>query len=194
MPVDAEEVQELGREGVAAIKQWLEATTFIELNWNVYEDPAMCVMVCADGSRKKFDLVGAFIGNRRDPVVVECKWYTTTASQHKHFKQFLAIAYSSTVRETIDRGADPKREYIWVTKHPFQITEWTTLATESKILQSLEDNVELLAGEPINEDIVRKIAERVWVLVMNQKQEEISLPNDELMLVLTTLKRKEPTL
>ncbi|WP_310773399.1 hypothetical protein [Mycobacterium sp. Z3061] len=191
---DAEEVQELGRRGVAAIKQWLEATTFIELNWNVYEDPAMCVMVCADGSQKKFDLAGSFIGSRRDPVVVECKWYNSSNSQHKYFKEFLAIAYSSTIRDTKDRGADAKREYIWVTKHPFQISEWATLTTEAKIRQSVEANSALLNNEPIDDATISKLAQRVWVLVMHEKQEAISLPNHELMAVLTVLKRKESTL
>ncbi|TDZ96336.1 hypothetical protein [Mycobacteroides salmoniphilum] len=195
MPVEAEEVQELGRQGVASVKRWLEATTFIELIWNVYENPTMCTMTClGDNNRKKFDLVGNFIGNRRDPVAVECKQYTSMGSQHKYFKEFLAVAYSSTVRETADRGSDPKREYLWVTTHPFMVTEWTTLATEAKIRDALADNPKMLAGKEIDEEVLRKVSKRIWVLVRHDKQEEITLPNNELMLVLTALKRKEETL
>jgi hypothetical protein len=195
MPVEAEEVQELGRQGVASVKRWLEATTFIELIWNVYENPAMCTMSCLGvNNRKKFDLVGNFIGGRRDPVAVECKQYSSTGAQHKYFKEFLAVAYSSTVRETTDRGSDPKREYLWVTTHPFMVTEWTSLATEKKIKEALDEHPKMLSGNAIDDAVVRKVSERIWVLVRHDKQEEITLPNDELMLVLATLKRKEETL
>jgi hypothetical protein len=194
VPADAEQVQELGRKGVASVQQWLEATTFIELNWNVYEHTLMCVVNCLDGSRKKFDLVGSFIGDRKDPVAVECKKYTSPGAQHKYFKEFLAVAYSSTVNEIEQRGGDLKREFLWVTTHPFQLREWTMLATSDKIIEAIGEYPDLLAGKPIDFEIVHKLSERIWLLVMNAKQEEISLSNDELMLVLATLKRKESTL
>jgi hypothetical protein len=193
MAVDAEEVQELGRDGVASVKRWLEATTFIELNWNVYEDAPMCVMTCLGGIRKKFDLAGSFIGQRRNPVVVESKWYRTAGAQHKYYKEFLATAYSSTVKEMEERG-DTGREYLWVTKHPFQIGEWTTLTTEEKIKASLVEYPTLLDNREIDAGVLRKVSERIWVLVMHQKQEDISLTNEELMIVLAKLARKAPTL
>lgn len=194
MAVDAEEVQELGRDGVAMVKRWLEATTFMELQWNVYEDTAKCVVPCLGGLKKKFDLAGAFIGINRNPVVVESKRYKSSGGQHKYFKEFLAIAYSNILREEEILGSDLKREFVWVTTTPFQITEWNELATERKIVQSLDANPGYLGGIPIDLKVVRKASERVWVLVMNQKQEDISLNHDELMTVLTTLKRKAPTL
>lgn len=195
MPVEAEEVQELGRQGVASVKLWLEATTFIELIWNVYENPAMCTMACLGAdNRKKFDLVGNFIGGRRDPVAVECKQYSSPGKQHKYFKEFLAVAYSSTVRETADRGSDPKREYIWVTTHPFQVEKWTLLTSENKLREALAEHPDMLAGNRIDDEVLRKVSKRIWILVRHEKQEEITLPNDELMLVLAALKRKEGTL
>jgi hypothetical protein len=208
MAPDAEEVQELGREGVAMVKRWLEATTFIELNWNVYEDSALCIVQCLGektkstptgeksmGARtKKFDLAGAFIGLKRNPVVVESKNYTSTGAQHKYFKEFLATAYSSTVYELEHKHSDIAREFIWVTFHPFMLTEWMTLGTEEKIAQALVENPEYLDGRDVDQKVLRKVAERVWILVMHKKQEDISLTHEELMNVLYTLKRKAPTL
>jgi hypothetical protein len=194
MAADAEEVQELGRTGVATVKRWLEATTFIELNWNVYEDTGMCIVQCLGGKNKKFDLAGAFIGLKRNPVVVESKRYTTAGSQHKYFKEFLAIAYSSTVSEVEQKKYDIGREFIWVTFHPFILKDWPRLCTEGKIKESLEEYPEYLDGRELDPQILRSVSERVWVLVMHEKQEDLSLTHEELMSVLATLKRKAPTL
>ncbi|WAC93570.1 hypothetical protein [Mycobacterium sp. Aquia_213] len=194
MTVDAEEVQELGRTGVATVKRWLEATTFIELNWNVYENPELCIVPCLGDKRKKFDLAGAFIGLKRSPVVVESKKYSTAGKQHKYFKEFLAIAYSSTLYEMEEKGSDIGREFLWVTFHPFILKDWPILATEEKIVEGLDENPEYLDGKDIDQKVLRKVSDRVWVLVIHQKQEGISLTHEELMQVLVTLKRKEPTL
>ncbi|MGX9789630.1 hypothetical protein [Mycobacterium sp. MMS18-G62] len=208
MAPDAEEVQELGRDGVAMVKRWLEATTFMELNWNVYENPALCIVPClgektkktpqgekpAGPRTKKFDLAGAFIGLKRSPVVVESKNYTTPTGQHKYFKEFLSIAYSSTVYEIENKHSDVSREFIWVTFHPFILRDWMILDTEDKIEEALREFPEYLDGRDIDRKILRKVSERIWVLVMHKKQEDISLTHEELMDVLSTLKRKAPTL
>lgn len=205
---DAEEVQELGRDGVAMVKRWLEATTFMELNWNVYEDPALCIVSClgekirntpqgpksAGARTKKFDLAGNFIGLKRSPVVVESKNYTSSSGQHKYFKEFLAIAYSSTVWEIENKHSDVSREFIWVTFHPFILKDWTILDTEGKIEEALGEFPEYLDGREIDRQILRSVSERIWILVMHKKQEGISLTHEELMDVLSTLKRKAPTL
>ncbi|MEK8070430.1 hypothetical protein [Rhodococcoides navarretei] len=194
MAVDAEEVQEIGRDGVASVQRWMEATTFMELNWNVYENVAQCAIRCLDGSVKKFDLAGAFLGGDRAPIVVESKKYRSPGGQHKYFKQFLATAYSSTVYEMESLGADAKREFFWVTSHPFYLSGWKDLATEDKIESAIAENSALLAGREIDRTILRSVSERVWVLVWHEKQEEISLTHEELMLVLANLKRKAHTL
>ena len=191
---EAEEVQELGREGVGKIKRWLEATTFMELNWNVYEDPAMCTLPCLNDQRKKFDLVGSFIGINRNPIAIECKRYTSAGAQHKYFKEFLATAYSNILHDRRVINSDPKREFFWVTTHPFQIKEWTTLATEEKVYEAISENPKLVNTADIDQKLVRSVADRIWILVMHEKQESISLTHDELMEVLTRLKRKAPTL
>lgn len=193
MAVDAEEVQELGRQGVAEVRRWLEATTFMELHWNVYEMPSMCVATHAAG-RKKFDLAGSFIGATKQPVFVECKKYKSSNGQHKEFREFLAIAYSSTQRSIHERGGDTGTEFIWVTFAPFQITEWSKLESHEKIEASLKEFPAYLDGKPLDQDLIRLISERVWVLVLNKKQERVTLTHRELMMILPTLERKKPTL
>ncbi len=42
--MEAEETQEHGRQGVALFKRWLESSTYIELNWTVYEKPQFCTL------------------------------------------------------------------------------------------------------------------------------------------------------
>src|SRR4051794_36351454 len=106
--MDAEEAHEHGREGVALFKRWLESTTYIELNWSVYEKPQFCTLPLLNG-RKKFDLVGEFIGPRQRPLAVECKRYSSAGDQAAAFRRFLSEAYSNTVKESLDRGGDLQR-------------------------------------------------------------------------------------
>ncbi|WP_280466865.1 hypothetical protein [Nocardia cyriacigeorgica] len=190
---EAEEVQELGRQGVAEVKRWLEATTFLELQWNAYENGPMCTLMHRAG-RKKFDLVGNFISEARQPIYVEAKKYSKDGGQHKEYRKFLAIAYSATARSIEERGGDIGAEFIWITFNPFYITGWKELATGAKIESALMEFPELLGDKEIDFDLVRKVADRVWLLVLNEKQGQITMSFDELMKVFTVLDRKKTTL
>ncbi|MFL1377340.1 hypothetical protein [Nocardiopsis protaetiae] len=188
----AEATQEQGREGVARVQRWLEATTYLELPWNVYETPAMCEVEHLGGN-KYFDMAGWFLGKNRREVYVENKNYTSDGGQYSQFQEFLAIAYSSTAKR-LQSASDRKTEFIWVTSHPFNLSRWSKLATHEEIRKALNDKPEFLADKPIDDDLLRTISSRIWVLVMNQRQVDISLTQDELGKVLPILKRKVSTL
>lgn len=187
-----EEVQELGREGVGMVRAWLEATTWMTLPFNAYEDGPRC-KVPYIGGVKKFDLRGYFLGDKhhRRELTVECKRYTTPGGQSKEFQKFLAIAYSATLKNIRERGSW-EEDFIWVTSHPFDLGKWPTLASFDEMKSALEDpdNAPLLGGEPIDEELARTVAGRIWLLVLNEKQLEVTLTTQELKQVMVALDRE----
>lgn len=72
-----EDIQELGREGAAILKRWLEATTYMELPFDAYNHKIDCTVFTLGGMKKQLDLAGYMLVDKKAPVFVECKRYTT---------------------------------------------------------------------------------------------------------------------
>lgn len=187
-PAAAEEVQELGRVGVAIIKRWIEATTHIQLSYDIYDNPDQCIVPYI-GGRKRLDLAGRYMTGGKHPVVVECKRYSTPGGQAAEYLEFLRIAYSSTLADIAHFGRDRSTHFMWVTYHPFSLTKWSQLETHETMRQALLEKPEYLGKSAIDEDRLRAISDRVMILVFNPKQEALSLTPDELALIRTILDR-----
>jgi hypothetical protein len=190
--MSAEATQEIGRRGVAHTKRWLEATTHVELRFNAYQDEALCELELLSGT-KIFDMFGFMLGPNRRPVYVENKDDTNYSRLYTAYQEFLANAYSATARR-IQSTKDQKAEFMFVSTQPFNQSGWTTLATPDEIHKALKKHPEVLGEATVDDELVRLVAQRIWVLVMHQRQVEISLTHEEVMLVMPILKRKEPTL
>jgi len=192
-----EATQEDGREGVILTKRWLEATTHIELPFNAYENPMPCLVDHLNQTNdgfKQFDLAGFFLGENRRPLVVENKAANADNGQYQEYLEFLAIAYSSTLREREMYKKDFGREFMWVTTHPFTIGKWKDFHQPSTVLDALSSHSAYIPGREPDHELAALIASRVWVLLLNVKQDALSLTHDELMEVHTVLPRKKPTL
>jgi hypothetical protein len=190
---EAEEIQELGREGVAIVKRWLEATTFIELPFDVYHHAPECSVLHLTG-RKKLDLAGHFLMGKKDILVVECKRYSSDNGQYKYFQHFLCVAYAATLKDIVDFGRAKSRHYLWVTFHPFNLSRWKHFETHEEIALALDKYPEYLGGTEIDADLIREIADRIMVLVFNPKQEHLSLSREELQKFRTIVDRKGDSL
>jgi hypothetical protein len=191
--VPDEEVQELGRVGVAIIKRWLEATTYLELPFDAYNHTPDCTVLHLKG-KKKFDLRGHFLVGQKSPVIVECKRYRSTGGQYSEFLKFLCIAYSSELKNIEDFGRVRESTFIWVTFHPFNLENWAKFETRGQLKKALREFPEYLDGAEVDEDLVGAVAERVMVLVFNPKQEKLSLTRKELERIRPVLKRKAKSL
>ncbi|MFD6516599.1 hypothetical protein [Rhodococcus sp. NPDC060176] len=193
MPREA--TQEQGRIGARTAQRWLEATTFVELPWNSYKNEALCEVECLNDSVKVFDLAGYFLKEERTPVSVEVKNVTTDSHLREKYHEFLAVAYSSTARRLSKSRADDKRNFMWVSWHPFgPMNRWAHLESPDEIQTALSSHKELLGDHEVDQQILRTVSERTWVLTFNPKQESLSLDADELAKVLTALPRKKSTL
>jgi hypothetical protein len=184
-----ETAQERGREGARIAQRWLEATTFLELPLNSYKNENQCTLTCLDGSTKTFDLTGFFLDEDHTPISVEVKNVSTDNHLREQFHEFLATAYSSTAR------LDENRNFMWVSWHPFgPMTGWTQLTTPNEIQSALTTHSSLLNGRPLDLNVVQKVADRLWVLTFNEKQERLSLDVEDLQKAQVALQRRRSTL
>lgn len=197
MALRAESAQEEGRKGVLLTKRWLESTTHIEMNFDVYDFISETTVTCLNGAVKSFDLKGK-IHKSKSVLFVENKSYSGVGDQASEFRDFLAIAYSATAFETA-RVQDPRWQFMWVTTFPFSQRKWAKLTKRSEIKAALEADTAasaaagtpgLLNGQPIDEDILDRMPGRLWLLVLNKRQEELTLTRSELSKVEAILKRK----
>jgi hypothetical protein len=138
---------------------------------------------------KRFDLAGEFTSGDRAPAFVECKRYRTPGGQAAEFREFLRIAYSSTLWEIKNFTRSKGTRFIWVTTHPFSQNQWPHLETHEYLRKALEEVPAYLGGSQYDENRLREVASRVMVLVFNPKQEDLSLTLDELNRVRTVLDR-----
>ena len=194
----AEEAQELGRDGVLAVKQWLESTTHVNFDFMVYDNQPKCTLENLSPNPKRFDLEGRFLEKKARALSVESKRYKTVGGQAAGFQQFLAITYSTTARE-LETVGDTRREYMWVTYHPFAQTKWPKLTKKANIREALlaypkylgtTDGLPTGTVRGLDEDVVDLLTQRLWILVFNEKQERLMLSPKELSKVFAQLKRK----
>ena len=187
----AESVQKDGMDGVDLAKRWLESTTWVELPFDAYNNAPVCTLRRLDGKVKRYDLFGSIHTRPPTPLYVEVKDYDSSGGkQGADYWAFLANAYSVTAQDLKD-GEDARREFMWITRHPFNITDWASLTSPDRIKKALEDHhSEALAGESIDVDLLATVADRLWLLVLHQRQEGLMLTAEELALVESKLNRK----
>lgn len=187
----AEAVQQKGWDGVALAKRWLESTTWIELPFDAYETTQVCTLTRLDGETKVYDLHGYLFTKPRVPVYVEVKDYDSAGGkQGLEFWQFLSNAYSITARDLASASGDGRREFMWVTRHPFQLNDWADLTTPKRIEAALAKDPEALGGGSVDADVVALTAERVWLLVVHKRQDRLTLTPAELHNIEALLQRK----
>ena len=102
--VNAEALQELGRDGVIRIRRWLDASARFAISHTAYDlDPdgrpyTQVRVEQLDGRFENFDLVGDIRderGQRGNMIYVECKKYTAAGNQGTLYNEYLAVAYSA---------------------------------------------------------------------------------------------------
>lgn len=187
MPAETNHV--VGQEGVRLVKRYLESTTHLALPHTIYDNEGLCSLEKLDGKVKRYDLVGHFITGTHRPVAVESKKVTGVAGQPAEFAEFLANAYSVTARQS-QVSADDLREFMWVTWHPFAQKKWMSLRDEEELKEALAAHPEVLAGEDVDDKIVRKVSERLWLVPLHARVEELLLEPRELWSVLGVLDRR----
>ena len=187
MPAETNHV--IGQEGVRLAKRWLESTTHLSLPHTVYDNEGLCTLERLDGKLKRYDLMGHFITGTHRPVAVECKKVSGVGNQPTEYVEFLANAYSVTAR-AVGRSADDRREFMWVTWHPFAQNKWVQLTSAKEIQDALVAHPDALSGDGVNEEIVDLVTQRLWLMTLHPRVEELLIAPSEMYAVLDALERR----
>jgi len=186
----AEGVQEKGRKGVFQVKRWLESTTHMEFPFDAYGFTATCTPALLNGEHKTYDLFGSHL-TRRVPLYVEVKDYASASGLSDEYWEFLANSYSVSANINVQGLGPANHEFIWVTTHPFDQTNWTKLTSRERLYAAVSSkHPEVLGTHGIDESLVTNVAQRIWLLVVNSRQAELTLSAEELAKVHGVLGRK----
>ncbi|HZJ48849.1 MAG TPA: hypothetical protein VFD97_07430 [Acidimicrobiia bacterium] len=181
-----------GEEGLDFTKRWLESTTWVELGFDAYTNPAVCTLERLDGKKKVWDLFGSIFHSPPTPLYVENKAYNNVGSQPAEYLEFLANAYSHTAKALKD-GPDPRYEFMWVTTHPFDQTAWPTLTSPERIKKALDKDPGACGEGGPDLSTLSLVSNRVWLLVLHERQNNLLLTPSELSNVEGLLNRKGKT-
>jgi hypothetical protein len=194
--MSAEEAHEIGRQGVMQVKQYLESTTYLRMPWTAYDHTVMCKLQKLDNSAKTYDLSGHFLGDRRFPLYVEAKKYSTPGGQGTAYDEYLANAYSITARAVRD-DMDQKTEFMWITWHPFRQTTWKKLLDHDTVRDAVLAYPDVLGNingsspeDEVDVEICQTVAKRLWLVVLTDRQHELVLSAAEVRLAMTVLNRE----
>lgn len=145
------------------------------------------------GIFETYDLNGDYLdedGQGVTRIYVESKNLEGAGNQSVEFKRFLAQAYSATylLRE---KGLDPKFEFMWATTCPWKGDGFRRVATWQEVRDAaLWDSTRDLAlavggsktlaravpdGHTLDDDLARTVADRIWVWVISDRHEEMSM-------------------
>jgi hypothetical protein len=186
-----EALHEKGKDGARRAKLWLEATTRVSHSW-LNTDAGIgerCQFKWPFGGRSfSFDIGGLLRGPDFDghSFLAECKKYSTVGNQPVEYSEYLAKCY--VAYQDHPKWAD---HFMWITWHPFNINRWANLCSEETIEKGVIDQRQRVFGTDdesqakacIHGDVVKSVADRLWVVVLSDKQEKLVIPREHLALI-----------
>lgn len=179
MPGETE--QQKGRQGALAAKLWLDRTTRINAN-----------LINPDNTAKKkltlkkahyvsandvfsFDLGGHFREGdfEGQDFLAECKNYANSSDLGTHYKLFLAHCYRAIATE--HHMAD---QFFWISFSPHSATTWDKITTadavQNAVLDSSTRDINFTPDQNLDESyqhqISEMVSERLWLLILSDKQ------------------------
>lgn len=176
-----------GAKGVKRAKRWLYASMRISSIWaNTDGDAQKAKLVHKwpyGGKTFSFDLGGLMRAGEFESHIfsAEIKKYTIDHGQNAQYKEFLAHCY-------VALGTNPSmcNQLMWITWAPFGTSIWTKLRTDEYVRDAVLEERERIFGTKdlaaaralLDEDRVKAVAERVWIIILSEKQ-ELLVPLDD---------------
>jgi hypothetical protein len=183
-----------GADGMRRAKRWLDSTTRVRASWTNEDQVNASKLEFPwpfGGQKFSFDVGGILLGEEFDGhfFVAECKKYKDDSDQGKHYDDHLAKCY--VTRRDFPRSAD---EFLWITWAPFRVTTWPQLCSADAVKKGLlvERNRKRVfdtetkdeAEAAIDMDVVKDVSDRLWVVVLSDKQERLVISNEDRALVM----------
>lgn len=174
-----ESLHELGRQGARRAKQWLESTSRVDACW-VNPDKGAADKLSFDwpqgGESFSFDLGGTLrYGDFHGQMFyAEVKKYANSGDLPAHYREFLAKCYVAYL--AMPRLAD---NFMWISWSPHAATTWDRLTSADTVKTAVIANAKRVfadganAEELADDEVCAKVAERLWLLVLSDKQEAL---------------------
>lgn len=136
-----------------------------------------------------YDIGGMLHGGDIDGDIfaAECKKYTNSHNnQGSEYREFLAKCYSTDLATPAYHN-----HYMWITWHPFSVSDWATLTSEEYVKRSvLKERARVLgiddeskAETAVNADLVRGVSAKLWVWVLSDRQESLVITPENRKLI-----------
>lgn len=185
-----------GAEGAERAKYWLDATTRTSTTWTNEDDvhAARLSFEWPHAATEKekpfsFDIGGILFGDayHGHQFVAEVKNYSSVGSIGDEWDDFLAKAYYVAKYE-------PKlaNQFMFITWNPFRANTWPQQTTIAQIRKGCLRNRKRLvgeedeskAGELLDPDVMQDLSERLWLIVLSERQESLLISDDDRALVI----------
>ncbi|MEC4014922.1 hypothetical protein [Streptomyces sp. H27-D2] len=134
------------------------------------------------------DLGGLLCGDEfdNDIFMAECKKYSTPADQGTHYLSYLAKCYVM-----LSQQPEAAEHFMWITWCPFNVNDWNKLLTEGWVARAVEKHGKDIFGDVTSEEaesftdpeVVKKVAERLWMIVLSDKQEALVITREHRALI-----------
>ncbi|MEE1740075.1 hypothetical protein ACFXPV_06765 [Streptomyces sp. NPDC059118] len=197
--VVGEDAQLKGFSGARRAKQWLESTMRIRAAYANTDSPScgrrLTVPWPYGGHTFSFDLGGAMRGEpyHHDAFCAEIKNYSQPGDQGVQFDAFLAKCYVAA-----QAGHHLSDHFMWITWAPFRANSWSTLQSPEQVEFAVLQNCERIFGtadvaqarEKLDRALARSVAERLWLIVLSEKQETLVPLRDWEAIVAAELTRR----
>jgi hypothetical protein len=184
--IQGEAAQAKGADGARRAKQWLESTTRVAAHWVNPNKSAIKKLTFPwpfGGQTFSFDLggtmkYGEFDG---DMFFAESKNYDAPSDLATHYEQFLAQCYAAYQAQ-----AGWCDHFIWIAWSPHSISKWPKLRSEEVVRDALIEHRMRLFDEPdkvkaaslIDGPTVTAVAERLWIIILSEKQERLVISTE----------------
>jgi hypothetical protein len=163
----------IGHDGAKRAKVWLEKTGRVDVNFSRYEvsEAAFLTFPKVLGDPFSFDLGGVLrLEGGRASFLGEVKRVSSAAGQGGMYQEYLAKCYRTAIQTGLPY------HFMWITWHPFSLTTWTQLCTAEQIRAAVEAHKEAYCGDAtIDDDLCEALAERLWLIVLSDRQEDLSM-------------------
>jgi hypothetical protein len=183
-----------GEDGAQRAKRWLDSTTRTRASWTNKETVQAARMTFNWPHGKKtefsFDLGGTLYGGEFHDhnFVAEVKNYSSD-DLGSHYDKFLAQCYH--VYKEHSRWVN---QFMFLTWSPFRIKTWQKLCGPDAIVEACIAHKERLfeladptdddeAKGKIDMDLVTDLADRLWLVVLSEKQEQLLISKEDRALI-----------
>lgn len=184
--IQGEAAQAKGADGARRAKRWLEATTRVNAQW-VNPDPPAIPKLTFDwphgGQSFSFDLGGLLKYGELDGQMffAESKNYTAPNDLSRHYSVFLAQCYVAYT--ALPHHCD---HFMWIAWSPHNINHWPKLTTADYVRDHVIKNRTRIFGDidedearrQLDPDVVSEVADRLWLIILSEKQETLVISNE----------------